>query len=128
MKLAKTIFYLLSVGLVMSCQHVQGPVYEGVYLDEDNREPNLFVTRRPDGGFDVKMGIFRLTSLDDGVGTLTPEGLSFTATDAGGAPIEALITVGRDTARVTFTKSTWPLLENGATFRYTRQQAGESAR
>lgn len=96
--------------------------FEGSYLDEDNSEPNLFITyRRNDGRYDVAIGIFRLTSLDDGIATMGDNGLSFTATDAAGNPIEGLITLQGDTATVTFTRSTWPLLENGTTFRYTRQ-------
>ena len=40
-------------------------ILDGNYLDEDNNEPNLFITRRDDGKYDVRIGIFRLTNLDD---------------------------------------------------------------
>ena len=63
------------------------PSYEGVYLDEDNNEPNLYITRRDDGKYDVRIGIFRLTDLDDGIGTIGTNGMEFTATDAAGNPI-----------------------------------------
>ena len=98
------------------------PSYEGIYLDEDNNEPNLFITRRDDGKYDVRIGIFRLTNLDDGVGTMGANGMDFTATDAAGNPIGGEIILRADTAEVVFTRSTWPLLENGSKFQYIRQK------
>jgi hypothetical protein len=98
------------------------PSYEGIYLDEDNNEPNLYITRRDDGRYDVQIGIFRLTSLDDGIGTMETNGIDFTATDAAGNHIGGVIILKGDTAEVVFTRSTWPLLENGSTFHYTRQK------
>ena len=96
--------------------------YEGVYLDEDNSEPNLFIHYRDsDDTYSVEIGIFRLTSLDDGVGVVRGNVLDFTATDANGNPIGGEITLNGDTAVVTFTRSTWPLLENGSKFNYVRQ-------
>ena len=95
--------------------------YEGIFLDEDNDEPNLSIHyRRNDGRYDVQLGIFRLTYLDDGIGTMDGTGLSFTATDAAGNPITGLITLQGDIATVTFTDSTWSLLETGSQFRYHR--------
>ena len=96
--------------------------YEGIYLDEDNNEPNLFITRRDDGKFDVRIGIFRLTNLDDGIGTMGANGMDFTATDAAGNPIGGEIILRGDTAEVVFTRSTWSLLENGLKFQYIRQK------
>ena len=112
---------LLAGCALVSCKEAGAPSYEGAYQDKDNKEPNLFICAREDGKYDVEIGIYRLTTLDDGIGTLTDEGLAFTATDASGAPIGGLITVKGDTATVTFTKSTWPLLENGASYTYTRK-------
>ena len=109
----------ISIGL-SSCK--KSPDYVGTYLDEDNHEPNLFISQRADGSYDVSIGIFRLTSLDDGVGTLGSDGLRFTATDAAGNPISGIITLAGDTACVTFTASTWSLLEPGSTFHYVREQ------
>ena len=97
------------------------PSYEGVYLDEDNNEPNLYITRRDDGKYDVRIGIFRLTDLDDGIGTIGTNGMEFTATDAAGNPIGGEITLRGDTAEVVFNRSTWSLLENGSKFKYVRQ-------
>ena len=96
------------------------PSYEGVYLDEDNNEPNLYITRRDDGKYDVRIGIFRLTDLDDGIGTIGTNGMEFTATDAAGNPISGVITLEGETASVTFTDSTWELLESGSVFNYTK--------
>ena len=121
-KVFKTFMAALLAGCALvSCKEAGAPLYEGAYQDKDNKEPNLFICAREDGKYDVEIGIYRLTTLDDGIGTLTDEGLAFTATDASGAPIGGLITVKGDTATVTFTKSTWPLLENGASYTYTRK-------
>ena len=98
------------------------PSYEGIYLDEDNNEPNLFITLRDDGKYDVRIGIFRLTNLDDGIGTMGANRMEFTATDAAGNPIGGEIILRGDTAEVIFTRSTWSLLENGSKFRYHRQK------
>ncbi len=95
-------------------------VYIGEYLDYDCNEPNLEIARGEDGKYIVQIGIFRLTTLDDGVGELTPEGMVFTATDAAGNPISGIITVEEQIATVTFTDSTWDLLENGTSYTYSK--------
>ena len=95
-------------------------LYIGEYLDYDCNEPNLEIAKGRDGKYIVQIGIFRLTTLDDGIGELTPEGLIFTATDAAGNPISGIITVEEQIATVTFTDSTWALLENGTTYLYTK--------
>lgn len=94
--------------------------YIGEYLDEDVKEPNLEIAKSDDGKYIVQIGIFRLTTLDDGVGELAEEGMAFTATDAAGNPISGMITVEGETATVTFTDSTWDYLENGSSFKYTK--------
>ncbi len=95
-------------------------VYIGEYLDYDCNEPNLEIAKGNDGKYIVQIGIFRLTTLDDGVGELTPEGMVFTATDAAGNPIRGIITVEDQIATVTFTDSTWSLLENGTSYMYNK--------
>lgn len=95
-------------------------VYIGEYLDYDCNEPNLEIARGEDGKYIVQIGIFRLTTLDDGVGELTPEGMVFTATDAAGNPISGIITIEEQIATVTFTDSTWDLLENGTSYTYSK--------
>jgi len=97
-------------------------LYEGTYNDYDNNEPNLKITLNEDGTYSVVIGIFRLTSLEDGVGNLTDKGLEFVATDAADNPIEGVITLEGDEAVVTFTNSTWELIENGASYRYVRNK------
>ena len=94
-------------------------LYIGEYLD-DNGDPNLEIAKGEDDKFIVQIGIFRLCSLDDGVGELTEEGMVFTATDPAGNPISGVITVEDETAKVTFTDSTWTYLENGITYEYTK--------
>ena len=94
--------------------------YIGEYLDYDCNEPNLEIAKETDGKYIVQIGIFRLTTLDDGVGELTPEGMVFTATDAAGNPISGMITVEDEIATVTFTDSTWSLIENGTSYMYSK--------
>ena len=95
-------------------------LYIGEYLDYDCNEPNLEIAKGSDGKYIVQIGIFRLTTLDDGIGELTPEGLIFTATDAAGNPISGIITVEEQIATDVFTDSTWAILENGTTYLYTK--------
>ena len=95
-------------------------VYIGEYLDYDCNEPNLEIAKSSDGKYIVQIGIFRLTTLEDGIGELTSEGMKFMATDAAGNPIGGIITVEDQIATVTFTDSTWALLENGTTYLYTK--------
>lgn len=95
-------------------------IYIGEYLDYDNGEPNLEIAKGKDGKYIVQIGIFRLTTLEDGVGELTSEGMIFTATDAAGNPISGIITVEDQIATVEFTDSSWGLLENGSVFQYSK--------
>lgn len=95
-------------------------LYIGEYLDYDNNEPNLEIAKGEDGKYIVQIGIFRLASFDDGVGELTEEGMHFTATDMAGNPISGMITIEGQIATVTFTDSTWELIENGTCYQYAK--------
>lgn len=96
--------------------------FVGDYLDLD-KTSDMNISLRDNGKYDVKIGIYRLTNLDDGIGIMTEEGLQFTATDAAGNPISGIITLENDTAIVTFTSSTWEYIENGTQFTYTRKNS-----
>lgn len=85
----------------------------------------LNISKADDSTFNVKITIFRLTYLSDGKGKKTPDGLSFTATDANGKPIGGIVTVDGDTATTTFTNSTWPLIDIGTQFTFVRQKLTE---
>lgn len=95
-------------------------VYIGEYLDRNVEEPNLEIAKDNDGEYIVQIGIYRLTSLEDGIGKLTADGLLFSATDAAGEPISGIITSDGQTATVTFTDSTWENLPNDSSFQYTK--------
>ena len=72
--------------------------FSGVYLDENN-EPNLKIMKQSSGVmYDIEIGIFRLTTLDDGKGRVDFDVMEFVATDANGNPIEGNITLRNDTA------------------------------
>ena len=100
-----------------------GIQYVGEYLDSDVNEPMLTIEEDKDGKYKIEIGIFRLTSIDDGIGELTEDGLKFTATDAAGNPIGGIITLDGNVATVTFTDSTWGYIQNGDTFLYTKAGA-----
>lgn len=101
-------------------QYPDDTIYLGEYLDSEVGEPNLEIAKDEDGNYIVQIGIYRLTSLSDGVGELTEEGMKFTATDAAGNPISGIITVDGGNATVTFTDSAWEYLKNGDSFSYTK--------
>lgn len=95
----------------------------GSYLDAETATQGLKIARNGDGTYSVEISIVRLTVLDDGVGTMEDDGLHFTATDAAGNPISGVITQDGADRIVTFTDSTWDLLENGSSFTYFVDQA-----
>ena len=88
----------------------------GEYMDENN-EVGLIVEWENDS-YHIEISIFRLTSIDDGVGTLEGDKIVFTATDASGSPIGGEIVKTDVGADVIFTDSTWEYIQNGDTFRY----------
>lgn len=97
-----------------------GNLYVGEYLDGVSEEATLKIAEGENGKYKIEIGIYRLTTIDDGIGELTEEGLKFTATDAAGNPIGGIITLDGDQATVTFTDSTWGLIPNGESFLYSR--------
>jgi len=68
----------------------------------------------------IKIGLFRLTDIDDGIGKVSDNALTFTATDAAGNPIKGKITLDGDTATLVFTESTWEYLPNGTSYHFKR--------
>ena len=86
----------------------------------NKEEPNVNDAHLDDNKYIVQIGIYRLTSLSDGIGELTADGMNFTATDAAGSPIRGIITADGQAATVTFTDSTWDYLQNGSAFQYTK--------
>lgn len=88
--------------------------YVGEYKDYDNDETNLWISKKEDGTYDIDMGLFRITTYDDCVGTLTEDGLEF-ITAAGDE--RGIITVNGDIVTVKFTEATYPI-ENGREFEF----------
>ena len=94
-------------------------LYVGEYWDGVS-DSGLEISLGVDGKYLVQISIYRLTSIHDGVGWDTGDGISFTATDAAGNPISGTITLDGNTATVTFTDSTWGYLPNGTSFQYVK--------
>ena len=96
-------------------------LYVGEYNDADSDSPNLEIARGEDGKYSIQIAVYRLASFTDGVGELTSDGMTFTATDPNDGTISGIITVTDDgKATVTFTDSSWSLLESGSYFEYTK--------
>lgn len=91
----------------------------GTYTDV-NDGSTLEIGENTNAGASVKISLFRLTDIDDGIGRLRDGTLDFSATDAAGSPIEGKITFDNDTALLTFTKSTWEYLPSGTSFSFVR--------
>jgi hypothetical protein len=93
------------------------------YFVSDYDGSNLTISARKDGRYDIVISLFRLTYLDDGVGTDAEGGIDFTATDASGEPIGGHISINGDTAILTFKHSTWSLIEEGSKWEFRARKA-----
>ncbi len=93
-------------------------IYVGEYNDYDVDEPNLQIQKNVDGTYIIQIGIFRLVSLNDGVGTLTEKGIEFTATAPNGEELTGIIVVEGDIAIITFTNEVWAAYSPINEYRY----------
>ncbi|MCM1262472.1 MAG: hypothetical protein NC313_07090 [Butyrivibrio sp.] len=93
--------------------------YVGEYNDRDIPEPNLEIWKNADGTYQIYIGIFRLASIDDGIGTLTDDGIKFTCTAPDGNVQTGMITLEGDVATVTFDPG-WTYFEGHNSFKYDR--------
>lgn len=91
----------------------------GEYTDP-NDGSTLLIGKDTNSGASIKISLIRLTDIDDGIGTVAGDTLTFTATDAAGSPIKGKIALDGDTATVIFTESTWEYLPNGTTLHFMR--------
>lgn len=91
----------------------------GEYTDQ-NDGSTLQIRKDTNSGPSIHISLFRLTDIDNGIGTISDDTMTFTATDAAGNPIKGTITLDGDTATVVFTHSTWGYLPAGSTFHFKR--------
>lgn len=91
----------------------------GEYTDQ-NDGSTLQIRKDTNSGPSIHISLFRLTDIDNGIGTISDDTMTFTATDAAGNPIKGTITLDGDTATVVFTHSTWGYLPAGSTFYFKR--------
>lgn len=89
--------------------------FAGIYTDT-NDGSTLEITETGDNTYQLTIDLFRLTLIDDGVGSVDNGILSFQATDAAGNPIFGTVTKADGTYTLEFTDSTWEYLPNGTTF------------
>ncbi len=82
-------------------------LYVGEYNDYDANEPSLEILKNEDGTYKIQISIFRLAYLDDGVGTATQDGISFSATGPDGSSINGMITLEGEVATVAFDSAQW---------------------
>lgn len=92
--------------------------FVGEYYDYDVKEPNLEIRKNEDETYAIQIGIYRLASIDDGVGILQDDKLVFTATDPGGKPLEGYITLNGKIATVTFVDSEWEYFSDKNEYQY----------
>lgn len=95
----------------------QADIYVGEYNDRDISEPNLEIQKNADGTYQIYIGIFGLAFLDDGIGTLTDTGLTFTCTSPDGNVQTGVITLDGDVATVSFDPG-WTYFEAQNNFKY----------
>ncbi len=91
----------------------------GEYTDQKDGS-TLQIRKDTNSGPSIHISLFRLTDIDNGIGTISDNTMTFTATDAAGNPIKGTITLDGDTATVVFTHSTWGYLPAGSTFHFKR--------
>ena len=89
--------------------------------EDSNDGSTLTIYKKENGRIGVESGLMRLSTIDDGLGTLSACGLAFSATDAAGNPIYGEIVVEGNSAILTFTQSTWEYLPNGTTYTFQRK-------
>ena len=81
--------------------------YEGEYDSYDVDEPALEIKKKDDGTYQIQIDLFRLYSLDDGIGRETEKGLEFSATGPGGNKVNGVIKLEGDIAVVTIFGQEW---------------------
>lgn len=89
--------------------------------ENSNDGSTITISKSDNGRIKVEIGLTRLATIDDGVGVLFDNGLTFSATDAAGNPIYGEIAIEGNTAKLTFTESTWEYLPDGTTFTFKRK-------
>lgn len=92
--------------------------YDEIINGETEGYNDLAVGKTENDEYHIFISIVRLATFKDGIGELTDEGMTFTATDPVGSPIHGIITLDGDIATVLITDTTWDLLENGDHFEY----------
>ena len=82
---------------------------------------------KTDDGYAMLVGLYRLTSLDEGTVTATQDGVLFETLDAAGEPMTVLFYRDGETYALRIEASTWPLLEAGTVFDgFVRREGGFS--
>lgn len=92
--------------------------YVGEYNDYDVNEPKLEIAKKEDGTYTIQIEIYRLAFLDDGIGTVTDEGITFSATAPYGSAVEGVIMVENEIATVIFKGEEWSSFADISEFQY----------
>ena len=90
--------------------------YIGKFLDVNEKESDMIISKKEDGTYKIEITRFRLTSMEC-TGTLTDEGIKF-AEDNSPTQMEGIININGNLATVTFTNSTWDSIKVNDSFRY----------
>ncbi len=92
-------------------------IYVGEYNDYDANQPELQIQKNEDGTYTIQVGVFRLTWVE-GKGTLTENGIEFTAIVGKGKELTGTIVLEEDIAVVTFDKEVWAMYSHINEYRY----------
>ena len=97
-----------------------GPeAYVGRYADEAFNE---VVIEERDGAVTMTVGLYRLTTLEEGTLSAAPEGLLFRTTDAAGNPMTlSFRRLDDGSFLLRAEESSWPYLEPGTSFVLTKR-------
>lgn len=90
-----------------AANEVKTDLFEGEYSDYDVNEPSLEIKKNNDETYQIQIELFRLWFFEDGVGTITEDGLEFAATGPGGNEVHGIIQLEEDIATVTILGQEW---------------------
>lgn len=93
--------------------------YDEIFSGETNEYYDMAIGVDEDGTIKLYIGMVRISTLSDGVGEMTEEGLTFTATDPAGNEISGIVLLDGDKATLSFTsESEWARVLNEEKLEY----------
>lgn len=99
---------LPEISVTESSQSGTQDPFVGEYNDFDFDEPNLEIEKNEDRSYEIEIGIYRISTFQNCIGTLVDDKIEFCKEIAGGEiKLEGTIELDDDIATVTFTSKDW---------------------